>query len=308
MRLAGTAQGACLIVVSLVAGAATARAGSGPTIPAGKTTNVALPAMNVVAVCTPPGKFHPNPTTWTINPAGVKVAGTSTGVPVAGSFLRVSVPKDHSPSQSITISWSGNTDCVSYNGHLTLRVGASTGGPVTVGVQGRPNRDPTAFAVSAVPSARRLIVLIRAFTRAPKLAGPREALLSAAVTTAGAFDLTRLSKPKTWALGRNPGVDLREGQLQALPQLASDLQKISQYDRVMLQLTNENYEKDPEFHAIVDHLAALDTKGATSYASLPADGKLRVATQVQGLSGSLRVLLRMASDAGKSAASVVFGQ
>jgi hypothetical protein len=127
------------------------------------------------------------------------------------------------------------------------------------------------------------------------------------VTTAGAFDLGRLSKPKTWALGRNPGVDLREGQLQALPQLASDLQKISQYDSVMLRLTNEKYHDDPEFHQIVDRLAALDTKDAT-YASLPTEGKLRIASQVQGLSGSLQVLLRMASDAGKSAASVVFGQ
>ena len=307
MRLARTAYGAGLLLVALGVAAAPASAASAATIPAGRTTDVAVPAMNVVAVCTPPGKFHPNPTTWTINPATVKVTGTGKGVPAAGSSLRVAVPKNHSLSQPITISWSGNTDCVSYNGHITLRVGAALGGPVAVGPQGTPSRNATAFALSAVPSARRLLDLIRAFTRAPKLAGPRNALLGAATTTAGTFDLGRLSKPKTWALGRSPGVDLREGQLQALPQFASDLQKISQYDRVMLQLTNEKYAGDSEFRAIVDHLAALDTKNAT-YASLPTEGKLRIASQVQGLSGSLQVLLRMASDAGKSAASVVFGQ
>ena len=295
-----------LVLVSLAAGVAQAIAAGPPTIPAGRTTQVPVPAMNVVATCTPPGKFHPNPTTWTISPSTVRVTGTTKSMPVAGSFLGVVVPKNHSPYQSIIISWSGNTECVSYNGHIQFRVGPATGGPVVVGPQGTPSRNPTAFAVSAVPSARRLIDLIRAFVGAPKLVGPRSALLGAVVTAAGTFDLGKLSQPKTWALGRNPGVDLRQGQLEALPEFASDLQKISQYDKVMLRLTNEKYRTDPDFRGIVDNLAALDTKDAT-YASLPTEGKLRIASQVQGLSGSLQVLLQMARDAGKSATGVVFG-
>jgi hypothetical protein len=106
-------------------GAAAARAAEIPTIPAGATTQVPVPASNIVATCTPPGKFHPNGTTWHVNPSSVKVGGTVKEMPVAGSFLSVTVPADHSPYQTITISWSGTTECESYNGVITLKVGAA---------------------------------------------------------------------------------------------------------------------------------------------------------------------------------------
>jgi hypothetical protein len=93
-----------------------------PTIPAGATTQVPLPASNILATCTPPGYFQPNPTVWSIIPTTVKVRGRVTGMPAAGSFLSVTVPRD-APYRTIFIGWSGNTDCVSFNGWFTLTVG-----------------------------------------------------------------------------------------------------------------------------------------------------------------------------------------
>jgi hypothetical protein len=136
------------------------------------------------------------------------------GIPPAGSFLRVAVPKNHSPYQSIISSWSGSTDWATYNGQIVLRVGPPRREPAVIGPLGRRSRNPMAFAVSAVPLAQRYLDLFRRFARAPKLAGPRKALLSAIVTAAGTFDLGRLSKPATFALAINLGVDLREGQLE----------------------------------------------------------------------------------------------
>jgi hypothetical protein len=98
------------------------------TIPAGATSQVALPASNVLT-CTPPGFFHPNPTTWVISPDTIQVGGTITDMPPAGHVLSVTVPADHSPFQQIVISWSGNTDCATYNGLITINVSAANPPP-----------------------------------------------------------------------------------------------------------------------------------------------------------------------------------
>ena len=103
---------------------ATPSAAQEVTIPAGVTSQVALPASNTFT-CTPPGSFSPNPTTWSISPNTVQVGGTITDMPPAGHVLSVTVPSDHNPSQSIIISWSGNTDCISYNGIITIHVSAA---------------------------------------------------------------------------------------------------------------------------------------------------------------------------------------
>jgi hypothetical protein len=75
----------------------------------------------------------------------------------------------------------------------------------------------------------------------------------------------------------------------------------------MLDMTNAKYAVDAEFRARCDYLAGLNFAGA-KYEALDADGKAKIASQVQGLSGSLQVLLRMAQNAGKSASGVVFGR
>jgi len=124
---------ACLaLFVALATGlvqAAFARAAELPTVPAGQTTGVPLPASTVLATCTPPGAFSQNPTVWTVNPPSVTISGGDSGMPVPGSLLNVSVPPNHPPAQPITISWTGNTDCISYNGIITLNVSAPTAPP-----------------------------------------------------------------------------------------------------------------------------------------------------------------------------------
>jgi hypothetical protein len=82
-----------------------------------------MPASNVLT-CTPPGSFHPNPTTWTVNPPSVKLSGTPTGAPKPGWSLSVTVPASLPTGQSIHISWSGSTDCATFNGWMDLKVGA----------------------------------------------------------------------------------------------------------------------------------------------------------------------------------------
>ena len=60
-------------------------------------------------------------------PPSVTVGGTTTGTPAAGQTLTVSVPPDFSIYQPIIISYTGNTDCVSFNGGITLKVSAPAG-------------------------------------------------------------------------------------------------------------------------------------------------------------------------------------
>lgn len=116
------------VVIAVAASAGVAAATTQPVkVQAGKTSTVSLPASNILARCTPPGEFHPNPTVWTVNPPSVKVSGLPRGVgmPAAGSTIQVSVPRNLSPFQPITISWVGNTKCVSFNGSITLKVDKS---------------------------------------------------------------------------------------------------------------------------------------------------------------------------------------
>ena len=125
--MAVLAAGLAIAVAAWSAQAETARAAEPVTIAAGATSQVTLPASEIVAVCEPPGAFSPNPTKWTIYPEAVRVGGTVSPpggeMPVPGSLLSVEVPAGHSSFQTITISWTGNTLCVSYRGTLTLNVG-----------------------------------------------------------------------------------------------------------------------------------------------------------------------------------------
>jgi hypothetical protein len=107
-----------------------ASAAEDPTIPAGATSQVALPQSNVLATCTPPGYFHPNPTVWTVNPPDIPLGNLPDAsiVPTAGHPLSVTVPANY-PYQTIHISWSGNTDCVSFNGFIDINVSAAVPPP-----------------------------------------------------------------------------------------------------------------------------------------------------------------------------------
>jgi hypothetical protein len=120
----GRAVLVCAVAYAVTAAwcAGSALAAESPTIPAGATTQVPLPASNILATCTPPGDFQPNPTVWSIIPTTVKVTGLVTGMPAAGSFVSVTVPRD-APYRSIFIGWTGNTACVSFNGYFTITVG-----------------------------------------------------------------------------------------------------------------------------------------------------------------------------------------
>ncbi|HUR85210.1 MAG TPA: hypothetical protein VMY78_07685 [Solirubrobacteraceae bacterium] len=127
-----------------VSASSAALAAATQTIPAGATTQVALPASEIVATCTPPGQFHPNPTKWTVNPPTVQIGNDIDGPPAAGHLLSVTVPADHPLSQTITISWTGNTSCSSYNGHveITVTAAAAPGAGSTPKTPGGAPRDP----------------------------------------------------------------------------------------------------------------------------------------------------------------------
>lgn len=100
-----------------------AAAQSPQTIPAGATTQVALGNSEIVATCTPPAFFQPNPTEWHANPSSVLTAVTTEAdASGAGYVLGVTVPAGFPPQQSITISWNGNSSCVSFRGSVTLTV------------------------------------------------------------------------------------------------------------------------------------------------------------------------------------------
>jgi hypothetical protein len=302
------AAAAALAVTLLIAPAASAN----PTIPAGATTAVALPASNIVTTCTPPGEFHPNPTTWVVNPPTVKVSGLTDAQPEAGQIVQVTVPADHSPFQTITISWSGNTTCVSYNGSLTIDVSAAL------------STSRSEFARAAVPLSRAVIPLAKRIKRAGRNSGRLKPLLAdlrrRVAKAAGRFDLRTLSKRSAWTACRRrastraggaqpkcPGAGLRLGQIKAMPKFASDIKQISEYERVMVDKQDAQYAADPGFRANVDHASRLQFKGR-SYAQLTPAEKAVVASQFQAETGALDTLLRWVRNAGKSAGGVVFGR
>ena len=295
-------------LATALAVAAAAHAAEPQTVPAGAATRVPVPQSNIVATCSAPGSFVPNPTKWSINPSSVGLGGATGEMPAAGSSLVVAVPANHSPYQPITISWTGNTDCVSYNGTITLSVSGAAAKPVVAKPKARKTSAKT-FALAGVLLANRTVDLVRAFRRAPENQAAGNAVWQQAILAGATWDLAKFAKPKTLRLERNKlGAKLRQGQLEALPGFARDLEKISEYEQVMVDMTNAKYAADPEFHSILDTLAAANYGDVTTYESLDAKRKADVASQVQGLSGSLQVLLRMAQNAGKSAAHVVTGQ
>ncbi len=125
-----TARSPVAVLLALLTGWAVsapsgALAAASQTIPAGATTQVALPASEIVATCTPPGQFQPNPTKWSVNPPTVQIGNDIDGPPPAGHLLSVAVPAAHPLSQTITISWTGNTTCSSYRGTVQIKVTAA---------------------------------------------------------------------------------------------------------------------------------------------------------------------------------------
>ncbi|MBN1528478.1 MAG: hypothetical protein JW895_05425 [Thermoleophilaceae bacterium] len=104
-----------------------------PTARAGATSLVALPASNVLATCTPPAFFQPNPTTWSVIPTNVVIGRTDGAPPAAGHLLTVTVPSGMVPGQQIFIGWSGNTSCLSFNGWVYVTVTAAGPPPPAAG-------------------------------------------------------------------------------------------------------------------------------------------------------------------------------
>jgi len=185
MRRSGAAVLVATFAVAVLASASSAA--EQMTVPAGQTSTVALPTSNIVATCTPPGEFHPNPTTWVISPSTVKVSGLTEGQPPVGATVRVAVPRNHSPYQPILISWSGNTKCVSYNGSITLNVGPP--GPVPQ----PPARPKDTFCTGPTEEHTRL--MREAWLRSPTL--------RAALAKAGAkFQSNKENAPRPFAFDR----------------------------------------------------------------------------------------------------------
>lgn len=101
------------------------------TVAPGSIATVALAESNVVATCTPPGSFVPNPTVYSVNPSNVALlsGGPLDRPPTASDTVTISVPATLSSFQPIQISWTGNTTCVSFNGGVVIGVAARPTGP-----------------------------------------------------------------------------------------------------------------------------------------------------------------------------------
>jgi hypothetical protein len=303
--------------------AMTAKPGEHLTIPASSGWEV------ILDVCGQIGTIGPSGSTYYIGPPDTATFGATDPAHVLG--LSDSIDIDISPSVHpgvvIVASWTSFHDgCFSAHGGITITV--SEGGPAPGGTSGAPppaGPSPVAgssppkktlsasrkkFAATALPLARAIIPLARKIKRAAKRPSERKRLLSSlrrrAKDAAGVFDLGRLSRPLTWKLNA-PGVGLRTGQLNAMPGFASDLKKISEYDKVMLDKADAKYANDPDFRYNVDQLSALQFSGRT-YAQLNRQEQATIASQVQPQSGALQTLLQWARNVGKSASRVVFGK
>ena len=93
-------------------------------IRAGATSQVALSQQNILATCTPPAFFQPNRTVWTVSTSEAQLGALPDDdvVPAAGHMLSVTVSSSLQPGQGFFISWTGNTDCVSFNGIMYFKV------------------------------------------------------------------------------------------------------------------------------------------------------------------------------------------
>ena len=146
------AAGGVVIAVAVSAGVAVAAEPG--KVRAGKTSTVVVPegASATIARCTPPGEFHPNATKWTVNPSSVTLSGPP-GMPVPGvTTVTVTVPHDLSPFQTITVSWTGNSKCASFNGWFTLKV-------LSPGDLGGPNAKIGARQYSPFEKALKFLIL-----------------------------------------------------------------------------------------------------------------------------------------------------
>lgn len=296
--------GALVVVGLLLAPAARGQ----ETIPRGATTTVALPASNVVATCTPPLRFHPNATTWVVSPSTVQIGGAGADMPAPGHQIAVTVPAGHSPYQSIRISWSGNTDCVSYNGGIVLKV--SSAPPKGSAPAVAPRAQARRFAARAIPIAKQLAGLRRQIVRSRARPARQRALAARALGIARGigvrFDLDALSNRRSFARSQRLGTDLRQGQLKQLPGFASSLQNVADYDREIVDITERRAASDPELAARMDHLATLQYGSA--YAQLGPDERRVIASQVQSQSGALQNLLGRVRQAAAAATRVIFGR
>ena len=137
--LAGLLTVAC---AAMLAPAAATRADDVQTVSPGGVATVHLADSNILAVCTPPGSFHPNAPTYVINPSSVALVSSGPELmATAQDTVQISVPADHSPYQTITISWSGTDTCTSWNGSVQIRVGAP-GSPPSTGADPSPAPGP----------------------------------------------------------------------------------------------------------------------------------------------------------------------
>jgi hypothetical protein len=92
------------------------------TVYAGATTPVSFSASNVLA-CTPPAYYAPGGPYWYNSPEGVQVGGATGQQLIDGATVSVTVPADlPSYVTYVFISWSGSTECASYNGYVYIDV------------------------------------------------------------------------------------------------------------------------------------------------------------------------------------------
>jgi len=183
---------------------------------------------------------------------------------------------------------------------------------LSIGAHGRaaPPAKARRFAVRAVPLATRFrdlgIQIARAGGDRRRQLGLGRVGLRLANGAAAQADLEALGNPRSYARGFNPGPNLNQGRVRQLPGFASDIQRISEYERVMVERAEQKAARDPDFRGQLDLRANLSY--GKPYAQLTPQEKTTIASQVQPQSGALDVLLNWVRRAGRSGAGVIFGR
>ena len=302
---------ATAVVSTPAASAQTVAADEPQTVPAGTTSQVVLADSNILAVCTPPAFFHPNPTEWTVNPPTVTLGGTFGQQPTAASTLAVTVPADHPPQQTITISWTGNSSCVSYNGWITLRVGIAPDGKAgraltkTVELAGDFRRDHRRLRRARHKKPNKKLKkavkeIVRDGRKAKKLKKDYKKL---ALPKQG--DVLVPCPVKRARRAERGCTDEVVEKAQDLWGFLKSLQELADYPKYQRKKADQYY-KTPDGRQELDLRAAQNFGRGKTYGELNADQKQIIASQAQVSDGAIKRALRDAQNAGKAGSQLAF--
>jgi hypothetical protein len=184
---------------------------------------------------------------------------------------------------------------------------------LALGARGRTASSQAArsFAGKAEPAAKRFVRTSKTITKSrgkpARTENLAEILLCAALGLEGRFDLQALKNAQSWKQSRRLGVDLRKGQIKHLPEFASDLQNVADYDHEIIAITEARAKTDSELAFRMNTLTAQQF-GGRPYDQLYPHKRRAIVSQVQRDSGALQNLPRRVRAVAQSGLGVIFGR